>query len=53
MKTVEEIKKAINDFFGNRDRPRSETRDGLEEIMALVDSSLAALDDDERNEEEG
>lgn len=39
---------AINDFFSNTDRARSQTREGLLELRGEIDSLLEALAEDDR-----
>ncbi|AHC93990.1 hypothetical protein CH29_gp37 [Achromobacter phage JWAlpha] len=46
MNTVDEIKKAIQDYFGDTERSRQATRDGLEDIASEVDCLIDALRSD-------
>ena len=41
---VQDVMKAVDEFFGDRSRPAHETRDGLEEISAHVESMIDSLD---------
>jgi hypothetical protein len=50
---VEAAKKAIDAVFGDRLCPRSQTIERLEELQDHAQSSIDALKDDIRREEQG
>jgi hypothetical protein len=46
--TLEEVKDALNKFFGDTSRSPAETREGLMELVAELDIMFDALDEDLR-----
>lgn len=44
---IEELKEAINKFFGDTSRSRSETKEGLEEASDHIQTMLDTLQDEE------
>lgn len=45
--TLEQVKNAIQSYYGDTSRSRSQTRDGLEELASDIEVFLSSLDDDE------
>jgi hypothetical protein len=44
--SYDELKGALDKFFGDTSRSRAETRDGLESLLEQIKLMLEALDDD-------
>lgn len=45
--SVEQLRKAVQDFYGDTSRSRAETKEGLEEILCDIETLIASLDDDD------
>lgn len=43
--TLEELKEAVNDFFGDTSRTQEETADGLREVAAIANELADVLAD--------
>ena len=44
-KTLDQLKRDIDDFFSDTSRSPDETREGLEEAIEHIDTKLASLDE--------
>lgn len=42
--TIEELKEAVEDFFGDKSRSKEETADGLREVAELAEMFAESLD---------
>lgn len=45
--SIEELKQAVQDFFGDTSRSQSETRAGLEELAGDIESYIDSLPEDD------
>ncbi len=45
--TLEQVKDAIQRYYSDTSRSRSQTRDGLEELASDIEVLLDSLDDDD------
>lgn len=50
--SLDQVKKAVDDFFGDTSRTKAETKDGLEEIAEYADMRADTIDVDDGIDED-
>lgn len=45
--TLDQVRDAVQRFYGDTSRTRAETKEGLEELLSDIETMIDSLDDDE------